>query len=393
MPKYSRLIILNQMSGPLSTELAESLVSDFPDGVFLVTGHPNCLHPSFQERSRLHIHKSIAYNKRSYLFRIYSWFSYLFTTTKVVLQSSRTDLFLAFTNPPILFPYLFFLRFFKKFECMAFVYDIYPNVLVKLGYFSETSLFVKVWESLNSMFYSQCISIFTLGSCMRDVIAQQSSLSPDSIFIVPPWSDTSFIKPIPRHSNLYASKFVDSNTQVVLYAGNLGASHEIDTILNSSKHFSFSDQIEFLFVGDGAYLSHLTRFIQLNPDTRVSHYPLQEYSILPSLLSLADISIVSLQNGFENLMLPSKLFSYMSAGSCIVAICHPCSELAHIVTSSNCGLVVQPGNSDELASTIKMLLSNHSLLNQFKRSARNASLTFFTLQSGVHSFKKCYDLL
>ena len=42
-PHKSRLIMLNQMAGPLFRELAEDLAPLYKDGCLLVTGHPDTL--------------------------------------------------------------------------------------------------------------------------------------------------------------------------------------------------------------------------------------------------------------------------------------------------------------------------------------------------------------
>ena len=49
------------------------------------------------------------------------------------------------------------------------------------------------------------------------------------------------------------------------------------------------------------------------------------------LLSLATVSLVALEDDKQDLMVPSKLFSYFAAGSPVIGICSPGSEVYSII--------------------------------------------------------------
>ena len=53
--KVTRLIMLNQMAGPLFRELAEDLAPLYEDGCLLMTGHPDTLHYPLLDKSKLSI--------------------------------------------------------------------------------------------------------------------------------------------------------------------------------------------------------------------------------------------------------------------------------------------------------------------------------------------------
>ena len=387
MTEFNRLYVLNQMSGPLCTELCEGLVNDFSDGVFLITAHPSCLTSDFLKNTQLNIIKSPFYNKSNLFLRLFSWLRYTIFVIPFFFRARRGDLFLVTSNPPLLIPFLFLFRLLHRFSYTILIYDIYPDVLVSNGFFSDNSPLIKIWRSLNVSSYLHAKSIFTIGHAMSKTISSHSSHNQLIVQTIYPWADTTFLKPILPRNNPLLPLFNPNLNSVVLYSGNLGISHDIESILEASSFFSSSDSPLFLFVGGGAKLSLVTDFIAINPSSHISHFPSQPYSSLPYLLSLSDISIVSLSSSMSSLMLPSKLFSYMASGSCILAITESTSELAQIVNSTNCGLVVPPNKPQLIYDAIKFLLSNPFLIKQYKLNARRASLDLFTLSTGVSSFK------
>ena len=55
MSDIKRLILLNQMAGPLFRELAEGLSDAYDEGCFLLTGHPDTLSLRNKVNQKLYI--------------------------------------------------------------------------------------------------------------------------------------------------------------------------------------------------------------------------------------------------------------------------------------------------------------------------------------------------
>ena len=123
-----------------------------------------------------------------------------------------------------------------------------------------------------------------------------------------------------RDQNPFARQVVQNDDIVVLYSGNIGTSHDIDSILAAAEILQVDSRIRFVFIGDGSKRFSVEEYISCFPDGNVKYYPFQPEPMLPYTLPLGDISLVSLDEGLEELMVPSKFFSYLAAGSAILAI-------------------------------------------------------------------------
>ncbi|MCK1203304.1 glycosyltransferase [Streptococcus uberis] len=92
--------------------------------------------------------------------------------------------------------------------------------------------------------------------------------------------------------------------------------------------------------------------------------PRQNPEIIPDILAECDVAYLSFSNNeLFNKTIPAKLQSYMACGMPLIASAQ--GEVDRIINEADCGLCVENGNSDKLASAIlkleKMDLSVFSL--------------------------------
>ena len=72
----------------------------------------------------------------------------------------------------------------------------------------------------------------------------------------------------------------------------------------------------------------------------------------------------------EGLIVPSKFYGIAAAGRPIIAVTAKNGEIANLVKTYDCGVVVEPGNPDELAKVITDLSSDVTARATMGRRAR-----------------------
>ena len=168
----------------------------------------------------------------------------------------------------------------------------------------------------------------------------------------------------------------------------MGASHDIDSMLAAAKILQNDRKILFIFIGDGDKQSDVKSFIQENKLVNILLFPFQAESNIKNTLPVADISLVSLDEGMEDLMVPSKSFYYLAAGSALIAIANQDSELSDLLSQHNCGLLVSPGKPLKLAEAIKRLASSPNELDIMKKTARNLAETKYAREICIAQFSE-----
>lgn len=369
--------LFNQMAGPLFRELSCTLAEKTTDNVTLFTGHPDTLR--YQPKlSELQIKKMPPYNRRSKFTRLYSWVTYTFKSIFELIKMNKNDVAIVASNPPVIILFLIVARLFRR-QYFVIVYDIYPDVLVSLGYLKTNSTLVQIWENLNRIALNGALGVFTISEKMAAKIEEK--FDPVGTFlgkveVIPVWVNTELIKPVQKFENPIAIELGLQDKFIVLYSGNLGISHDIESILLAAKQLSKQKNIMFVIVGEGAKKEDAVRFKEKNNLENLMILPFQPEDTLPFSLGMADISIVTLEMGAEDIMIPSKTFYYMASGAAVIGICNKGSDLAQTIQKASCGMTVQPGQFMKLAETVTNLSKDLDSLQKFKHSARAYSVKF-----------------
>ncbi|NJM21269.1 MAG: glycosyltransferase family 4 protein [Richelia sp. RM2_1_2] len=172
----------------------------------------------------------------------------------------------------------------------------------------------------------------------------------NKITIIENWA----IEDIPncnKQDNKFAQKHNLTEIFTVLYSGNMGRLHDIETIATAATILK-DKPIKFVFIGDGAKTKILEQTIQTHQLENILLLPLQPREILPQSLTACDISLVSLIPGAESIVAPSKLNGMLAAGRGIIAITAPNSYIDKLLTKSGAGINTPPNKPQELADII-----------------------------------------
>ena len=354
------------MSGPLFNDVALKLSTQYD--IDLHTGHPDTI-INKNINDKIKLIKTIKYNTNNVFSRLISSLFYLIQITPSILKCQKNDLIVIVSNPPILGLYFSFLNFFKNTNFIIYVYDIYPDVLVSKNLFSENHLLIKIWRKINKIIYVKSRAIFTLSNSMRNLLMQQEPLLSEKIVVTYPWVDNKFLKPIKKVDNPFLEKFTSVDSFNVLYSGNFGSSHDFSTLLCAALLLKSYENISFIFIGNGARKQEIVKFSALNNLNNIKIFDFQPENIFPYSIAISDISIVTIENNFENLMIPSKLFSYLAIGSPIISICNSNCEISKIIKKAKCGYVVDYGDCKKLSKLILELYSNNTKFESLKKNS------------------------
>jgi glycosyltransferase involved in cell wall biosynthesis len=160
---------------------------------------------------------------------------------------------------------------------------------------------------------------------MKDYLVRTYGLSDNAVIAIPLWAqpdldhlqvDAAATK---RARERLALSAITNGDLMVLYAGNMGVMHPVEILAGAAARVR-SLPVSFVFVGDGTKrleLERLTRQLSLEKVQFLPFQPIREFELL---VQAADVCAVVLQNGLENLCLPSRTPTFMSGGRPILAV-------------------------------------------------------------------------
>lgn len=292
-------------------------------------------------------------------------------------QARQSDVLLLTTEPP----YLTFLGYFAhrwfQVPYVCLLYDLYPDVAVQLKVLPGHHWLVRFWDWLNCRIWHQAQSIVVLSSTMKARIALKCPAIAHKITVIHNWADPNLIQPIDKQDNWFAHQHDLIEKFTVLYSGNMGRCHDIDTILAAAVQLK-AEPIQFVFIGGGAKRWQcMEKAIELGLDN-CRFLPYQNKAVLPYSLTACDLSLVSISPGMEGLIAPSKLYGVLATGRPVAAICEPHSYLRQLLADANCGEAFENGDAAGLANFIDRLARNSLLAKAMGTAGRRYLQCHFT---------------
>lgn len=296
---------------------------------------------------------------------------------KLRKRHRQGDVLLVTTEPPYLGVLALALKVLYRRPYVSLIYDLYPDVVAALGVLPAGHWLVRFWQILNQWVWKEAEAIIVLSPTMRDLIVAQCSGVKDKITVIHNWTDLELIRPIPKSENQFARQQGLDNIFTVLYSGNLGRCHDIETIMEAALILREAP-VRFVVIGKGAKLPPFKAFVEERRLSNCLFLPLQPRDMIPYSLTACDLSLVSLDKGMEGLIAPSKFYSCLAVGRPVAVICESHSYLRQIVETADCGRAIINGDAPALADFIETLRQSPETVERLGQNARRYAEAHFS---------------
>jgi glycosyltransferase involved in cell wall biosynthesis len=297
-----------------------------------------------------------------FLPRLLSYFSFILSSLVIGSWKLSSADFLLTESPPLFLGIAgVMLSRMKHARWIFNVSDLWPESVVELGIVSRESLSYKLSSVLEKYLYKKA---FVVTGQSNSILKNIHDRFPDvCTYHIPNGVDTSLFQPL-------GDQLKDENFHV-LYAGLHGLAQGLEQIILAAQKLSSKESIDFTFVGDGPEKKKL---IKLAKSLHLTNLNFKEPIVkekIPNILRSANAIIVPLKIQLTG-AIPSKLYEAMSIGKPIILIA--LSEAEQIVNDAKCGIVVHPGNIDELVAAIIHLVNNPEACKVMGNNGRQAAV-------------------
>jgi glycosyltransferase involved in cell wall biosynthesis len=304
----------------------------------------------------------------------------------------RPDVIICFTTPPFIALVGWLMKLLRGSKFVYWVMDLYPDLPVACGVMKPRSLTTRLFESINRFCLRRADRVVVLGRCMLERV-RRKGVDRGQVTHIGVWSDESEVKPLPRDANPYRKEWGLGDRFVVMYSGNFGLGHDVNTMLSAAQRLLGDDDIRFVFAGGGKKKEIVDRFVREMGLSNCVLAPYQPRERLDASLSCADVHLATLLEGVEGIMVPCKLFGIMAAQRPTMFVGHPTSELARVLTEHDAGVVVRQGDVDGLCSAITRLRDDVALRERMGHNARKALASAFNRESSCEQWRALLEEL
>jgi glycosyltransferase involved in cell wall biosynthesis len=344
-------------TGQLLTELAEDLVAVHGMNVTVVTGYPVGVRRT--ELPATDVHNGVriirargtTLSPRRFFGRAANYVTYFLSAALIAVRLPRQDIAVALTDPPIIGLAALAAR--PRRGMVFFCQDIFPEVASVLEDF-RSPIVNAVLDRLNRMLLRRARRIIALGDTMATRLIGGKGADAAKITVIHNWADTSAIVPASKE-NAFSVAHGLHDRFVVLHAGNIGLSQNLDVIVEAAALLATRRDILFLFIGDGNRRPALESAVRERGLENVRFLPYQPRDHLRWTYASSDVCLVSLKPGLAGYIVPSKVYPILAAGRPYIAAVEPLSEVAALTGRHRCGILVPPGDARALADAVVAL--------------------------------------
>jgi colanic acid biosynthesis glycosyl transferase WcaI len=366
-------------TGQLLTELAEDLVRVHRWDVTVVAGYPlrsGAALPSTEWRNGVHIVRASGstLDPGRFVGRATNYISYFALAVVRGLGTRKPDVVVALTDPPIIGIAALASATKARVPFVFLCEDIFPEVATLLEDF-HSDLVNAALTQVNRFLVRKATRIVALGDTMKRRLVEGKGADPAKITIIHNWADCRAVAPGPR-DNAFARQHGLVDRFVVLHAGNIGLSQDLEIVLHAAEQLRERPDVVFVFVGDGAKKKNLQAIAERRDLRNVKFLPYQPRETMDQSYATADVSLVSLKRGLAGVIVPSKIYNVLASGRpCVAAVEQDC-EVADIIRQHGCGYVINPGNASALTARVLDLAADRERAAAMGARARCAALSF-----------------
>lgn len=381
-------------TGYFLTKIAEGLADRFDVQVV-------CSRPTYSERhvavawredrrgTTIHRMRSTRFDKDSAVGRVMNLISFtLVAFAFCLIRIFPGDRVLIVTNPPVLPPLIGMVARWRRARGILLVHDVYPEVLVATGHARAGGVVDRLLARITRWTYRLYADVVVLGRDMEDVARPKVAGTRTRLHVIPNWGDADEIVPIPRDTNPFRHDHDLDHRAVVQFSGNLGRTHDVESVLDAAAALTAETGLVFCFVGYGGKSALINRRRGEGGLSNTRFLPRQPRAMLGPMLASADAAVIAFVDHMYGVSVPSRMYNIMAAGVPIIAMAHPGSELARVVAEEDCGWVIGAADTQGLIAIARSLATVEGLHDARRRGGRgrDAVLRRFTLPVVVAAF-------
>lgn len=362
--RVMHIVALNQVYAPdtaataqLLTELAQGLVARGHEVTVVAAGEGKG-HEVLDGVEVVRV-PATRLGKKTLLHRAADYASFYAGAFGALARVSRRgpDVYLALTTPPLIaaVPQLVALG---RAPTVALIQDLYPDVAVALGAVARDGATHRMWATATRVSLAKAARVIALSETMAGHL-QAYGVARDRLDVIPNWALTELESPPRQGADLAARlEYGLGDRFVVMYSGNHGAGHTFETLLAAARRLRDRDDIAFAFVGDGVRRPEVERFVRAEHLTHVRLFPLAPRERLAASLSAGDLHVVTMRDGLEGLIVPSKFYGILATARPTLFIGPRTDTIAQTVSAVGCGLAFDNGDVSGVTEAITRLASS-----------------------------------
>lgn len=343
-------------------------------------------------REKIFYSPAIRMKKKTTVMRMLNNLSFGFTSIFMALRAGKIDVVITTSPPPLVSISGWIIAKYKKAKLVYDVRDIWPDVALEMGSFTEGSIYCKVFKKITRFMYKHADWVTTVSpgkveKIKNHVISVGGSKGglahTDKVKLVGNGFDESVENNL--IDNELIAKYELNKKFTCVYIGNIGLAQGLGALLEMAEQ-SKHKEVQFLLFGKGAEKDILEQKAKDMKLDNVHFCGILPHEKVFTLLSNAKMSFIPLKNSNMKDSIPTKVYEALGIGCPVLLVAE--GDSCDIVNESGMGRCVSPDDTEQLANVFDEMIENYSKYSEHRTEARKLMHEKYSRQQIALNFEK-----
>ena len=322
---------------------------------------------------------AVKMRRKTTWFRMLNNLSFAVSSVCCAMGSGKYDVVITTSPPPLVSISGWLIARMKGARLIYDVRDIWPDVALEMGSFSEKSLFCRVFRWIADFMYRKADVITTVSPGKVDKIrGKLDARFRDKVLLIHNGYDLRSDEEDRDHSAV--ERFGVKERFTCVYIGNVGLAQGLDSLLEIAEHTKHKD-IQFLIFGDGVEKEFLEAKARERGLESVRFCGILPHEQVAPLLAAAKISYIPLKNSNMKDSVPTKLYESLAMG-CPVLLA-AAGDAVDILEECGLGCSVSPDQTGEIIDKFDEMVARYDEICQNRQNAMEIIRQKHSRQSAV----------
>lgn len=264
-------------------------------------------------------------------------------------------------------------------QLILWAFDIYPEVLEVAGH-PAIAMGARVLKALMPSLYRPLDQIVDIGPCMRKRLSAYAPKANRET--IPPWALVELDQPAQPSPAVREKLFGDADLGI-LYSGSIGRAHSFDRFIELARVLrKKGSSVAFCFAGRGHRYDQLKSRVS-SDDINIRFADFCSREELEQRLLSADLHMISLREGWEGTVVPSKFFAALAVAKPVIYAGAADSDIGVWIRDLEVGAKLDDATLDETAEKLTHLAENREALNQWQSKALQVYRDHFSREQAL----------
>lgn len=298
---------------------------------------------------------TVKMKKKTTVMRMINNLSFAASSVFAALKAGKADVVITTSPPPLVSISGWLIAKMKRAKLVYDVRDIWPDVALEMGSFSESSFFCRVFKKITDFMYKHADMVTTVSPGKVEKIRQKLPEGMrEKVVLIANGFDEKILES--EYDLQTVEKYALKDGFNCVYIGNIGLAQGLGAVFEIAEKTKHKN-VRFLLFGAGAEKDALEKQAEEKGLSNVIFCGVIPHEKVFTLLKEASLSFIPLKSSKMKDSVPTKIYEALGVGCPVLLVAE--GDSCSIVNATGMGVCVSPDETEKLTEAFDSLVESY----------------------------------